>query len=106
MTAWTRWPSARPDTGWTRWWRDPSGERDPHPGPQFAPLEEKVFSWTRQTTGDDYRELHTTHSAWLVADEATRADRRRRWAEILTDTGHTRSFELSCTTEVMRTHLL
>lgn len=81
-------------------------ERDPSPGPQYAPLEEKVFSWVRPSTGEDFLQLHKTHSAWLVADEQTRADRERQWREILADTGHEGAIELDYTTEVMRTHLL
>lgn len=80
--------------------------RDPHPGPRFLPFETMRVDWERAMTGDDFLELHKTHSAWLVADEPTRAERVRRWTVILDGAGAHGPVRIPYTTQAWRTWLV
>ncbi|MEL4505393.1 class I SAM-dependent methyltransferase [Luteococcus sp. H138] len=82
-----------------------SPERDPHPGEQFMPFESKHVAWQRTMTGDDFLELHKTHSAWLVADGATRAERLARWNAVLDEADAHGPVQIDYLTEVWRTML-
>lgn len=80
-------------------------ERDPHPGEQFMPFETKHVAWQRTMTGDDFLELHKTHSAWLVADQVTRAEREARWTAVLDQADAHGPVRIDYVTEVWRTML-
>jgi len=58
-------------------------ETDSAPRPPFGPVEVYRTSWTRELPAEDFLALYTTHSPFLVADEATQADRLRRWRALL-----------------------
>lgn len=58
-------------------------EQDAAARPPFGDREERHLTWSREVTAEDYLQLHTTHSPFLVADAEVQADRLRRWRILL-----------------------
>lgn len=80
-------------------------EVEAHPGAGFSPFEELIVHWRMTSTGTDFLELHKTHSAWLVADQATQAERQSHWEQILDANDARGEISLPYSTEAWRTHL-
>lgn len=53
--------------------------------PPFGPRESFTTSWSRTVPAADHLALYTTHSPFLVAEEAEQARRRARWQELLAE---------------------
>ena len=58
---------------------------DDLPRPPFGPREVFTTRWSRTVPAADHLALYTTHSPFLVAEEAEQARRLRRWRELLAE---------------------
>ncbi len=51
--------------------------------PPFGPREQLDLTWEREVSPEDFLELYTTHSPFLVLDADARAERLARWRALL-----------------------
>lgn len=59
------------------------GEGRPDVREPLGACQELIFRWSREVPAEDYLRIRTTHSPFMVADDATKADRLARWRALL-----------------------
>lgn len=62
---------------------DLADERDAAARPPFTDRAELHLTWSRDVQAEDFLQIYTTHSPFLVADADVQADRLRRWRALL-----------------------